>query len=321
MGLHGEAGFFAGHSRIEALVKSRFSGGTPPPDASRLWPYSTRAPVGDLAPGRLAEHRMFESHYLAAAALLLLLVAGLLEVFGATARHRLSGLAGHLATLPVPSDHLRILGLGVVLPLAVILACLEIPALHPRETTWSPGHAAAVLLKLAALSVDIPYLSSWMIVRSLARRGAPLGFTTATSLPLALCGALALGAGLSACGLFHFLDSSGIQEPEWGWSGFFGLLGLLLLTFLVTFTVFLWHPLRRLQVATGSVLLTPYLILAAALLALGVPVYRMIESSHVTRAEVERIDTPLAKQWFAGELQQQQDFRKTIDDFLATAPR
>jgi hypothetical protein len=321
LGMSSEAAFFREGPRVakDSLNLLVTTWKRDPIGSSLAWRSSTWTPI-DPAPGRLAEHRMFESLYLSLAATLPLVLGAITLVIRAMTTHRLLGLPSRLTALLRPTDHLRILASGILLPAAVVFATLEIPVLHPRPETFDGTDALAVLLKLAALVTAILMLTTRATLRALARRGQPLGFGPTASLTLLLLGLLALACAPAASIFLRTDLSTFTDEPQWLWAGCFGMLALILIVFLTGAIVLIFSGARRVQTATAARLLTGHLVVASVLIAAAVPIYRSIESRHVAHAMAERIDTPEALDAMLGRSPLHQQIRRIYLDYLATAP-
>ncbi len=276
---------------------------------------------GQPAPyARLAEHRMFESLYLTYAMIITLILLGILSTLSLTSSSRLLWLPARVSSVLLPRDYVRVFLLGILAPTAFIVATLEIPFLHPRDTTMNGLHAAAVLLKLASLIVAVLFLTVREISLALTRRAAPLGFRPIARTPLLLLGLLALACAPTATALMQLDRFFPDIDPEPIWLSFFGMLGLLLVLFLLSFGTLLYSGHRRLQAATALRALTRPLTATACLFAVWTGVDRLIESHHVSHATAERIDSPEAMAAYRGQDPLSLQIRQIMEDYLATAP-
>jgi hypothetical protein len=319
LGLHAEARWFDElrseiHSALAPLNTYRWR-----PDASSLnnrWYVDFDA---DPSPGRLAEHRMFESLWLTTAATVAGMMAIVLGILAIVGRRRLLGLPGRLASLLTPRDHLRILGIGIGLPAVLVLATLEIPILHPRGERIDLDDFCATVIKLGAFVTASLFLGTREIGLALHRRGGPLGLFPIASRWLLGLGLLALVCAPVASALLHAESLMLAGRRDWFWMGWFSVLLLACLAFIAGAWMMHLGGGRRLQLATTSILLGRHMILVALLLGLLIAVDRRIECGHVAHAMAERIDTPHAFAVLMRESEEHQQARRQVQEFLDTA--
>jgi hypothetical protein len=230
-------------------------------------------------------------------------------------------LPARLTSLLRLPDHIRIVALGILLPLFIVLLAFELPWLHPREETIDAEIVAAALLKLASLFVAIIMLSSRQVILRLSRRGHRLGFSKIATRGLLAFGLLALANAFAATVLLK-LDAPLFDElGEWLWIGFFSMLGLVLLAFLFGVILLVNTRAQKVQTATALQVLTPHLLAASFVLAAMVPIYHSIERGHVAQIQTDWIGSPESMNQLMGKDPVSMEARAMIESYLDSAPR
>lgn len=280
----------------------------------------------DLRGGRLAEYAMIERMLMYEVVLLMAAVILCLWLAGFRERRGPRQLCSRLTGLLRPADRAWVIGLGILLPVAVYLACLYLPWLEIRDFTLFSDRVALVLGLACGLFLCFVLCIVETLRWRLACRAAIAGFGFGSPglqpgrwiAVLALLSMPALIAADKAFGKWS-------MDERWIKAVYGSLAALPLLWILWTSIAFFMGPApRRMQRLTLARATLPYMILAALLAALAIPAFHQEEKYWTRRIVFESVNVNNPRfNLAAGDeysLWLQEQIRTALADFKKAGP-